>query len=549
MGGEVESATASRTNSAWAHNEVYARIERVLVWVIPSLGDAVFVCVLLAVVFGLQGSALGTDGDSAWTIRIGQQILAHGLPHHEFLLSTTMHRPVVYWEWLSQIIYASAYRLGGLNGVVATAGLVVSLCGVGLYLAARNRGVPLLLALALALTGLALTSITWTARAQLFSLPLTLWWSEEIWRFRRSRQKRRLWLFPAITVLWANLHGGFIAGLILLAIAAGVEWLAPEQRDFGSARALTLALGASALATLCTPWGIGLPRYILRYLTDPLVTRYTQEYQSPDFHTFLGVSFLALIGLLLAAWLVLVRMRARLDPLFVVIATVWTLMALFSVRFVPLWGLIVLPTLGAQLAAACSGLTNVIPRDSPLPLARVGARVQRVFGWAGDASRRVELTDRRVGKGIWSLLAALFVAALVLRGGMLPFAQSPALHATYDSTALPVEAAQRLAAGGLPAGRGFNTFEWGGYLELALPRYHPFIDSRSDAYGNTLFADYATIISMKPGWQTLLARYNVRWALLPTMMPLTTVLTQTPGWRCMPADSHHVATLCERAVP
>lgn len=164
-----------------AHPRVaLSRVERVIAACLPSTADMIFLSVLLGVLLGLQGRTLGYDGDSGWNIRIGLFVLDHGVPHKEFLLSTTYGQPHVYWEWLSQTFYAIAYRLGGLNGVVLLAALLVALTGAGLLAAMRRRGMPLLLALGLALLGTALTSITWTARSQLFSLLLTLLWSEVI---------------------------------------------------------------------------------------------------------------------------------------------------------------------------------------------------------------------------------------------------------------------------------------------------------------------------------------------------------------------------------
>jgi hypothetical protein len=61
--------------------------------------------------------------------------------------------------------------------------------------------------------------------------------------------------------------------------------------------------------------------------------------------------------------------------------------------------------------------------------------------------------------------------------------------------------------------------------------------------------DYVTVTSLLPGWQQILNRYDVRWALLPARTPLAGALASTPRWHCIPADSHHVATLCTLTVP
>ena len=577
--------------------------ERIVARCLPSFGDILFICALFGVVFGLQGRSLGVDGDVGWSLRIGLQTLSSGLPRHEFMLSTTQGQPVVYWEWLAQVSYAVAYRLAGLNGVVALAGGIVAGTGAGLYAVIRRRNVPLLLALVVTIAGIGLTSITWTARAQLFSLPLTLWWSENLWRYWRTGNTRCLWYFLPAMALWANLHGGFIAGFILLCTALAVAWLFPRNRSHANPRHLAYTLGGSLLAMLITPWGFALPAHIISYMRNPLITRYTQEYQSPDFHTLAGLLFLALVLVLVATLLfnavhslrssqessrsspgasarasVWLRSAAEesagtnsLSPLALAHAAVWTILAFVSVRFVPLWALIVLPILAESIGAARRQKELATTADevarNPCPQdelaapevtsgeSRLASRLARLpspSAWLRRAwlfSERLEGVDRQVGRGIWSAIAILFVLVVLAGGGRFPGGSAPVLSARFDASMFPVEAAQRLHADGLPPGRGFTTYEWGGYLDETLPEYHVFVDSRSDAYSQRLLQDYATIIGLGPGWRDLLRAYDIRWALLPTSAPLAQVLALSPGWHCSGADNTGVALLCTLSAP
>jgi hypothetical protein len=405
-------------------------------------------------------------------------------------------------------------------------------------------------------------------------LPLTLLWSELLWGYWRSGDRRILWTLPAIMALWANLHGGFLAGLILLATTVAVAWLFPARRSAANPRHLTIALAGCALATLANPWGFGLWGHIFTYARNPLIARYTQEYQSPDFHTLSGLLFLALVFAVVGAWLWLASLRSRAkadseqgvalavatapsrptamtaavvewvgsgqasrgrrsEPLAVAHVAVWTALAFTSVRFVPLWALIALPILGETVMAA---LRTGHGERAP------------VMGRLAGRFARLDTIDRQVGRGAWSAMAALLALVTLARGGALPGAATPALDVHFDATIFPVAAVARLREIGVPPGQGFTTFAWGGYLDEALPEYHMFIDSRSDAYSQRMLADYADIVGLAPDWQTLLDKYRVRWALLPTTDPLTQLLEIAPDWRCGRADAQNVAMLCRRVT-
>ncbi|GAC1455344.1 MAG: hypothetical protein PVSMB4_15860 [Ktedonobacterales bacterium] len=543
-------------------------VERVVARVLPSLADVIFVLCLGGIAFVLQGRALGRDGDIGWHIRLGLRTLAGDLPRADTFSSTAYGRPLVGMEWLSEVCYAAVWRAAGLNGVAALAAVLIAATAAGLLVALRQRHVPLVLALPLTLLALALTSIHWVARPHLFSLPLTLWWSEWLWRYWRDGQRRRLWYMPPVMVLWTNLHGGFLTGILLLGTAVAVSWLFPRHRGHAEPRALTATLGACLLATLVNPWGWAWPSYFAAYFADPLVTAYTQELQSPDFHTLVGRLFLALVLLLAAAWIFGGRGRVALaaapaeahggdpltgtavggpggagapEPLAWAIAGLWTVLACTAIRAVPLWALVVVPLLG-------EALTRWLREAGALTAHASRARSQVAALARGVLARsaRLEATERQVGRGIWSALALLLLLVVVLGGGRFPGARQPVMRVAFSSQDFPVAAVEALHRDGLPPGRGFNTVEWGGYLIYALPEYRVFIDSRSDFYGQALLQDYLTIMGVAPGWQRALDRYHVSWALLPAAAPLAQVLVLSPGWACRPLGSDGVAVLCVR---
>lgn len=536
-------------------------VERAVALGLPSLADIVFLGVFLGVLLSLQGQMLGYDGDAAWNIRIGLHILDHGIPRTEFLLATQLGQPHIYYEWLGQAIYGLAYRVGGLNGVITLAALLIALVAVGLLGAVRRRGVPLLPALAIALVGTLLTTITWTARDQLFSLVLTLWWSEWIWRYWRDGAVRRLWLLPPVMVLWANLHGGFISGILLLTVATAVAWLFPAGRGRANVRHLTLTLAATLVATLATPWGLALHAHIFDFFANPLISRYTAEFQSPNFHTLIAQAFLALVCVLVAAWLWLGWSHGaqrgggsvtvwRPEPLAVAQVSIWTLLACLSVRYIPLWALLATPALGETLLALTragqAAPVDAAATDGGLRYVTDALRRRALAAGAVTArlSRRLADVDRQVGSGIWATLVLVLLLATAHNGGMLPGSATHVLDAQFDAQVFPVRAAEALHTQGLPPGRGFTTYQWGSYLDYALPEYHVFIDSRSDVYSQQFLSDYITIIGLGHGWQALWQRDAIAWALLPIDAPLTQVLALRPDWRCTAIGGDGVATLC-----
>ena len=522
------------------------RAERIVAWLLPSLGDVIFVCALFVGLLGLQGRILGVDGDVGWNIALGTLTLHHGLPRTEPFLSGMLGQPSVQWEWLSQVVYALGFAIGGLNGVAAVASLLIAATLLSLYSILRRHGASPLPAVALTLLGAPLVAMAWTARAQVFSLLFTLWWAEWLYRYWRTGQRWRLWLFPLATALWANFHAGWLGGIALLGVALVVAWLLPPARRVASPLWLGLTLVGSVVATVLTPWGFNYWRHLITFTFNPLIARYTQEYQSPDFHLAALWAYLALIGLLVAVWLLATRRGRRIEPLGLAICAVWTTLGFLYVRFVPLWPLVCLPWLVDALPSALSLDASAPAAQSAPDWRRAGLRrLQALWGRLGAASQRAERIERLVGRGVWPLLAVALLAGLALNSGRLPGQARPILHAEWDAHAFPVAAAQRLRATGLPAGRGYNPYEWGGYLDEALPEYHVFIDSRSDVYSQRFLADYITITDVAPGWDKLLARYDVRWALLQTDAPLKQALA-LDGWRCQAEDNQGVATLCVR---
>src|SRR4051794_36894953 len=80
---------------------------------------------LRAALFGMAFATICTaipmlsDPDTLWHIAVGRWILDHrDVPHTDLFSSTKFGEPWIAKEWLSQVLYALAYRVGGWTAVV-----------------------------------------------------------------------------------------------------------------------------------------------------------------------------------------------------------------------------------------------------------------------------------------------------------------------------------------------------------------------------------------------------------------------------------------------
>jgi hypothetical protein len=104
---------------------------------------------------------------------------------------------------------------------------------------------------------------------------------------------------------------------------------------------------------------------------------------------------------------------------------------------------------------------------------------------------------------------------------------------------LPVDAVQYLREE-RPAGRLFNSYNWGGYLLWALPEYPVFVDGRTDLYNDEIIGEWLHVVRADPGWEKILERYGVNVVLIEKGSALERVLELTPGWNLAYQDEKAV---------
>ncbi len=489
---------------------------------LPSLTDLAFLLPIL-IVFGGAGGApyLLRDSDTGWHIRTGQWILEnHRVPHADLFSFSRPGAPWFAHEWLTDAIAAWIYNWGGLAGLVLVSLLLVSLTSALLFRLVRGKCRNDFIALVFATLAMVEYSLHWLARPHLvtglffvvFLLVLD----------RLDRKFTKLWLaLPALMVVWTNLHGGFLAGLVLVACYAAGALLTAlfEASASGRVEALKragrfgLVGGLCALSTILNPYGFGLHPHLWDLVTDPLTKSLILEFQPFRFGSSEGtlVEFLILAGAFGAFESL---RRKEFTPALMFVG--WCHIALGSARHLELFAFVTAP-----LAAA--GLDDLLVRLQTAPVADGVRRAARTLANAGAEFRKM---DRAWRLHVVSALGLAAVAA-----GLWATAPAPAFRSEFDARHFPVHAVDRLGAA-LGSHRVFSTDQWGGYLIYRLyPSIRVFADGRSDFYGAGFVQSWVDATQAKRGWEDLLARFDIDAILLPVDLPLVSVLKQSARWQ------------------
>jgi hypothetical protein len=408
-----------------------------------------FLGLLLALLL-LRESTLLSDLDIGWLLRSGELIWQQGrLPETDVFSFTQTGKHWFLYQWGFEIYLWGLHQIGGLGGAIWGGAVLVALTyGLLLYFV-LSLGLPRLLSLGLTILAATATSHYWYSRPGTATFLFYLIVLILLENYRRA-PGRQLWWLPPLFLLWANVHIGFVMGLMAVSVYGLWSWLSPEDfRGMGATRDLRLlqVLPLCLLALLANPYGLHLLPYVTHSACTPYLNDSILEHQSPNFHSPILLFFLLQINLLL--WLPVSRYPAR--RLFLTLLTITLGLALYSVRHLTFFSLTATLVLAYHLRY-CWGY------QAPEPMAPPGR------GWAWG--------------GVGAALSLLLVA------GVNHWQPG---HYSFITRNVPTGAAAFLKSQA-SATRPIKVFcqddQWTSYLIYELyPGMRVFLDTRYDFYG------------------------------------------------------------------
>jgi len=230
----------------------------------PRISAALFVSIFLLAI--LAGPI--EDTDFWWHLRTGQWIAQqHRLPVPDPFSYTSGDDATARFnlthEWLSQLVLYAVYAVGGFGAVaLVRAAMLAAICGISGWIAAglsKRFWTGIAAALATASVMVAFTAdrpgfVTFLGVAVFLAI---------------LESRRWLWALPAVSLVWANCHGGFFLGWVVLAAYA--------VRD----RRLWPVAVCSVAASLANPNGYRVVGVLAAYHGSEL-TRSLMEWQRPS---------------------------------------------------------------------------------------------------------------------------------------------------------------------------------------------------------------------------------------------------------------------------
>jgi hypothetical protein len=445
-----------------------------------------------------RGSALLADPDVYLHIAVGRWIIGHRLVPHRDIFSYSMQgSPWVPHEWLSEVILAFSYEHFGWIGLFILAGFAFALA-MALLARALLAYLPPTYAVIGTLSAWAMTFPNVVARPHVFTFPLVVAWIAVL-VLARSRDKAPPPRAVLLMLLWANLHGSFMIGLVFCGLFAGEALFDADDRH--AARRVVIGWGVfgllSTAAAFATPNGVAGMLLPLDMARMNFALSFITEWQSPNFQ---HPQPLEIWLLLLLFGILLMGIRLPITRIVMLLALLH--LALLHQRHVMLLGLItpllIAPSLSPQLPRRPDELIRAFFKSS---------------------------LDLR-------LLTAVASTAVVAIALTLTFeATTWYRSATRDADRFVPAAALAAVRAHQITGPVFNDFNFGGFLIFSgVPT---FIDGRADVYGDGFIRRYATPEEL-PG---LLSQYHVTWTLLGAGQPDVLLLDHLPGWQRLYADS------------
>ena len=456
------------------------------------------------------------DSDTWWHLRSGQYIVENqAIPTTDPFSHTRNGELWIDHGWLAQLFWYGLYALGNWAAVgLALATLVT----IAFWFTWKQIEGNLFVAAFAMILGAIVSSVVWAARPQMISFVLAAIVAYLLNRFKRNNGKLLPWI-PLVMLLWANVHGGFAIGFMLMVaylVGEAVNNITGHKDDpvvgWSSLRYLIMVIVISLAIVVINPHTWRMWLYPFQTVGISALRDFIQEWQSPNFHLPYVQPFALMLLLVVAG---LARANRQADWTDLALVAMWTLWALFAARNIAIFGLIVTPILARYADLAWTkqwqawGYTH-IPFSSP----------QHLNPKFGTRNPKLILN--------WVLLNLVIIAALV----KIYIPLTPSANLKAEQSALPYDAVEFIRAN-QPAGPIFNSYNWGGYLIFKLSSQYPvYIDGRTDLYDDAFIRRYLNVMVAGDDWQQTLSDDGINLVLIESDSILAKFLRlQNDGWQ------------------
>jgi hypothetical protein len=473
-----------------------AAASRTAPWYQFGSADVVFLLLCLVIFPAAKGKMLSDPG-LGWHLRNIDAMRAEGgwLTVDPFSQPRDgVQQPWRTNQWLGELPFWLGERWAGLEGIAAVATVILAFTLRCVYTSLLRDGLPWPLAAAWVCFAAVGTNCSWIARPNLFTMFFVFVTARLCEQFHGGRVSWRtmLWLLPLFAI-WANTHGGFIAGFIVLGVTLGIETVLTfhpfdaEVRSGARRRWLVLAplVGGAFLATLVNPYGWSLYPWVFQLLGDSYFMHLHAEWKPTPISEPGGYQFVFLILLLP---LVLGLSKRKPSVVELGLAVAWLHFALTGFRYFPLWVLVAVPVMGRASLG--------------IPV------IERLFASLPNKDSQGPATGPTLPVGLWTAV----IGTLLIAGSSLIEGR----YARLLPEMIPTKALDELLKRHekRPDAVVFHSYDWGGYLtwhgwRTDEPRLLNWIDDRNEVQGKEHVKEYFAVRDAEMGWEEKLDRDRV----------------------------------------
>ncbi len=460
-----------------------------------SKGKFIFFIVILFVFLlsiGFSVTYNVIDPDFGWHLKTGQLILERGVPKTDWYSYTMPNFPWIDHEWLTDV---AIYKMFSHFGSAGTLVLFLSIFILAfLVLIKREAFIYFLPAI---LLGYLASFDFLSIRPQMLTVFFIAILSIILSKISEGKISKWVYLCPVLFLIWANLHGGFAIGLLLIFLYLAVE-VGKKTKLFQRIKSLKWFVGyniqepsnkkiiiysvlffSSIIFTFINPYGPRLYVEIFRTFGDNFARSHISEWMplfstSPFLYSIFEIFYIgAFLGLLIIYY-------KKIDFTKLSISLIFLALAFLAQRNFLIFVIFTIPIL-AQFFAMLN--------------AEIGHKYKF-------------LLEKQ------TIFITFFIIFELLMLGLFPFFISN--FKAQENFSYPVKAVNFLKTRPLSENL-FNEYNWGGYLIWKLPERKVFIDGRMPCWqlGNQdIFKDYIKMANNQPGALELFKKYNIGIALL-----------------------------------